>query len=361
MAEKYVPTVFKWEGSIEGPLVLEKGFVLVKKGFLGRIKACVVDLKKDIEVGSYRTITRNLEELSDRDVLVLIRYFEERRMAKQVQLLETELAYRKKLLLNEKTPRPKLLKTVIKYNIKKKDNKIKRYKANINVKKPKKDFIILSTVKRELDEINFESLEFKIIPKFRIIDPKKYVKSLDKKSLSEIDLFEKIYKDLLKLVKNYIESSDRLSKKEKGVNYKFTLGEDLFSDLEFYNQVILLGYKYGIEFDSMPLIYSKKKNYELELEKHGLSEEQVTRVVHRVSTLEEEKNKNELQKKTRLIQQFNELGILCDEFGNLDPVDRSTIVDLRNLDDNGENISIFNLSNEEIIELSRLHTQVKKR
>lgn len=361
MAEKYEPRDFNWNSGEDGPLDLDKGYVLVKKGFLGIIKAAVVELRDNLEVASYKTITRNLENLSDKDILILIDYFEQRRMAQEVKLLESELTYRKKLLLDKSLQRPKNLKTVIKYNIKKKDNTIKRYRANKKVKKPKKDFILLPTAQRELEEIKFAELGFKIAPKFNVINPTKYVRAMAKTKLDERELVKKIHLGLLKILTSYLKSSSRLSKKGKGADYKFSLDEDLFSDVEFMNQIILFGNKYGIEFESMPLIYTNKKEFELQLEKEGLNDEQVTRVVTRESTLAEEKAQIELENKKRMIQEFKEYGISCDENGILNPIYRDIIMEIREIADMDEDISIFDLSNEEIIELSKIQTKVRKR
>lgn len=361
MSEKYEPIVFNWKSRVDGPLSIERGYVLVKKGFLGKIKAAVVDVESNLNVASYKTIIKKLEDLSDRDILILINYFEQRRMSNQVHMLELELSYRKRLLIDKNAVRPKHLRTFIKYNIKKKNKKIRKYTAQRQVKIPNKDFILLSTAKRKLDEIKFVEMGFKIAPEFRIINPAKYVKALDKNELNEIELFKKIHLDLLKLIKSYLKDSTRISKKGNGVDYKFSLNEDLFSDPEFLNQIILFGNKYGIEFESMPLLYSFKKRYELQLENEGLSEEQITKVISKESTLDDEKNQMELENRNRQIKEFNDFGIICDENGVLNSVDRNVIIEIRNMIDEGQVITIFDLSNAEIIELSEIHTQVRKK
>ena len=159
----------------------------------------------------------------------------------------------------------------------------------------------------------------------------------------------------------YFKDSNRFAKKGKGVSYKFSLGEDLFSDEDLKNEIMILGSKYGIEFKTMPLIYSKDKRQELSYESMGLSQKQIKSIKSKHTTLEEERQKLELQRNEELIQQFIDYGIDCDENGVLNSDDRDNILAIRNLTDEGQIITIFDLSDIEIVELSRLHTQVKTR
>lgn len=361
MAYKYEPTKYNWEEHINSSVKLKKGYVLIKKSFFGRIKVAIVDLEDDAEVVSFKTVSKNLNELSDKDILMLKSYFEGRRMARQVQLLEEELEYRKNLLTNENVARPKKLKTVLKYNIRKKSKKIKRYKTNLKVKIPKKNFFILSTAKRTLKKIDFPKFEFSIKPSFEIINPQKYAKELNKNDLDENKLYNKIYIELLNILKNYLESPNRISKNGKGSNYEFSLDEDLFSDFELRNEILIFGKKYGIEFSPMELYYSKDKKEELEYANLGLSNEQIDRIQANQSILGTEMIKLLGEKKQQKIEQFQDFGISCDENGILNLDDKNIILQFRGEEDNGKVITIFELNELEVVELSKIHTQVIRR
>lgn len=361
MARLYDPIEYNWAETIDSSLSLKKGEVLVKKGFLGRIKACVVDLHKDVEVVSYRTVSKNLAELSDKDVLLLKNYFEGRRMAKQVQLLTDELAFRRKLLIDKNATRPKGLKTVLKYNIKKKSKKIKRYEGKTKIKFPKKDFFILSTQKRTFKEFKFEKFGFSIVPSFILINPQIYAKALNKHKLDESALVKEILSELYKILNNYLENSNRVSRKGKGIDYEYSLDEDLFSDFELKNEILIFGEKYGIRFDKMLLIYAKDKEKELVYESEGLSKEQISKIQDEQSTVEIEKSILEQEQKKNLIQQFIDYGIRCDENGILESSDRMFIIELKGIEDVGQNISIFDLTDLEVIELSKIHTHIVRK
>ena len=145
--------VYTWGKSVDPAAdarkIGDKKYVLVKKGFRGKIKVIIQDLDEVVEISSYKTIKIKIDELSDDDLYDLIGYFTKRRLNKQVELLQKEIEFRKTLLTDPDAIRPDYLKNSlkIKYNIVKKVYKEKKYGPK-KVKLPKKDFLFIYTKKQ---------------------------------------------------------------------------------------------------------------------------------------------------------------------------------------------------------------------
>ena len=327
-----------------------KNYVLVKKSFIGRIKAIVQELDEYVEIVNYKTIKIKIDELSDDDLYDLIGYFIERRLPKQVELLKKEIEYRKEKLVDPNAIRPSELNNSlkIKYNIRKKVAKKQKYGAK-KVKLPKKDFLFLCIKNRLLFEyINSElGFSFKVI--FNIINPKVYLKALEKNNIKdkydESKLFKTIEKEIRKLIDDYLSNID----------YKFADGDDLLSDSEFNNKIRVISQEYGIEIPSMSIVLSKVER----LRQAGLSEERIGLIVAYDSTgnedIIEQKKIQEKEKIIAMIKKLQDIGVEITDDGFLTGLADQVAREYGEVD-SSEFISIFKLNNNIITEICRAYT-----
>ena len=290
-----------------------KGMVLVKKSFGGKIKAVVQKIDKYTEVVKYKTVKVKINELSDNDLVTLIKYFEEKRATNYIDLLNKEIEFRKRRLFNTDEKRPAELNNSlkIKYNIKKKVLKKNNYGAKKNISLPKRDFILLPTLNRNLGEFEFSRLGLGFKVKFNIVNPNTYVKKLSKyekgDTYNETSLINNIYIKLEKIIFSYLQSNDHV----------YSSNEDLLSDPELKNAIDMFGQKYGIEIPSLKVVLSRENR----LREHGLNDEQIDVVLKYPDTESSAIIKSDVEKlkeeRKELITKYQEFGIEVDDDGIL--------------------------------------------
>lgn len=305
--------VYDWNSDYSFDSVDESNYVLIKKGFFGRIKAIVQEIPEYVEVSKYKTVKVKLSELSDSDIITLINYFEGKREKKQIELLKSEIEYRKRKLVNPDEIRPSELNNSlkIKYNITKKVVREKKYGKKVNIKMPKKDFIFLCVKNRELASFDYPSIGISLNIVFNIINPKKYMKKLNKffknGFFMENDLFDEIKAKLKKIIDEYLKVKKNL----------LSNNEDLLLDSEFKNSINVLCLEYGIEIPSIPVKLSK----ELELKEIGLSDDSIRKVmsypVTEADTIRTFKQEKKIEEENLMIERYKELGVEVDDEGFL--------------------------------------------
>jgi hypothetical protein len=350
--------VYTWGKSVDPAAdarkIGDKKYVLVKKGFRGKIKVIIQDLDEVVEISSYKTIKIKIDELSDDDLYDLIGYFTKRRLNKQVELLQKEIEFRKTLLTDPDAIRPDYLKNSlkIKYNIVKKVYKEKKYGSK-KVKLPKKDFLFIYTTNRLLcDYVNKKlGISFKLV--FNIINAKEYMKHLKKyennDTYDEFKLFEEIEKELRSIIDGYLSS----------IQYKFSNQEDLLSDSEFNNKIKEKCLEYGIEIPTIKVVLSKEEI----LRQAGISNERI-----RIITSQELSGEDDLRLKKQsdyeneiftLIDRLKELNVEITDDGALYG-EAETIAREYGQIEGDEPIYIYSLNSNIINEICRCYTSPLK-